>query len=373
MKHESFSARPQQPLRFSSSDFSSQELALGRFRELTADICDVILLGGTEDFHVASTTLHLSGALLLEARSSALRYDRTPAHVARGIDHFQLALYLGGGAEFVASDRVQLQRAGDISLIDMARPSLTREMQAEDGAASILSFVLPRPLLAPLLGQTDGGPAIRIMRHETPYAAMLRDHMLALRRCAPELTHGESRSAVMALAQLVAGGFSDRSQEEASPVATSQENLRERIKVHIEKNLGLPSLGVVQLCRDFSLSRAGLYRLFAPQSPASYIQQRRLHRAFAMLLSPAFRSWRIIDFALEGQFASDATFSRAFSRTFGISPGTARKLSEQKVSGDLPGFGPRLPQPDAEASRWVAQITSAISTRMANGNVKVGS
>lgn len=362
MNEHSVSVLPPQPLRFSSRDFTSPELALERFRELTSDICDVILLGDTKDFHVASTTLHLSGALLLEARSSALRYDRTARHVGRGIDHFQLVLYLGGGAEFVVSDRIHLQRAGDISLINMARPSLTREMQAEDGAARVVSFVLPRPLLAPLLGEADGGPAIRVMRHETPYAAMLRDHMLALRRCALELTHGESQSAVQALAQLVAGGFGGRWQEEASASAASQENLRERIKTYIETHLSVAMLGIEPLCRAFDLSRAGLYRLFAPQSPMSYIQQRRLHRAFAMLLSPAFRTWRIIDIALECQFASDATFTRAFSRQFGISPGAARKLSEQRIMGAPPGSGPPLPQPDAEASRWVGQLTGAIVT-----------
>lgn len=362
MNEQSFSTGPQQPLRFSTSDFSSPELGLERLRELTSDICDVILLGEATGFHVSSTTLHLSGALLLETKSSALRYDRTPRHVARGIDHFQLVLYLGGGAEFLASNRIHLQRAGDISLIDMARPSLTREIQAEDGVTRVLSFVLPRPLLAPLLGEVDGGTAIRIMQHETPYTAMLRDYMLALRRCAAELTHGQSQSAMQALARLVAGGLGNQLDEEEIAGSPSQENLREQIKVHIEKNLGLPSLGVEYLCREFSLSRAGLYRLFAPQSPVSYVQQRRLHRAFAMLLSPAFRSWRIIDFALECQFASDATFTRAFGRQFGISPGAARKLSEQKIAGAPPGSGPSLPQPDAEASRWVAQLTASVVT-----------
>ncbi len=350
-----------QPLRFSTGDFASPAAAYERFCKLTEDICDVIALGNMKDFHVSSTTLHLSGALLLEARSSALRYDRTARHVSRGVDHFQLVTYLGGGAEFVSSDRTYLQRAGDLGLIDMGQPSLTREIQAEDGSTRVLSFVLPRLLLSPLLTANASSPMIRILRRETPYAGMLRDYMLSLRRCALELTHCQSQSAVQSLAQLVAGGFGDRSDiEEASSAA--QETLRTRVNIRIENNLGVASLGIEPLCREFDLSRAGLYRLFAPQSPMSYIQQRRLHRAFAMLISPAFRAWRIIDIALECQFASDATFIRAFRRQFGLSPGEARKIAEQKVLGAPPGSGSPYPQPDAEASRWVAQLTGTVLT-----------
>lgn len=353
----------QQPLRFSSGDFASPDLALERFRQLTEDICDVIVLGETKDFHVSAATLHLSGALLLEARSSALRYDRTPRHVARGIDHFQLVMYLGGGAEYLSSDRSYLQRAGDVSLIDMGQPSLTREMQADDGVTRNISFVLPRALLAPLLSAADSGPTVRIMPREAPYTRMLSDCMLSLRRCALELTHRESQAAVQSLAQLAAGGCDPHWEDDQSPASASQETLRARIKTHIENNLGVASLGVEPLCREFDLSRAGLYRLFAPQSPMSYIHERRLHRAFAMLISPAFRTWRILDIALECQFASDATFTRAFRRQFDLSPGEARKLAEQKVLGAPPGGGPSHPQPDAEASRWVSQLTGAVLAR----------
>lgn len=362
MTLETITSHAPQPLRFCSGDFASPDLAFARFCELTENICDVVTLGDMSDFHVSSTTLHMSGALLIEARSSAMRYDRTERHVAAGIDHFQLVMYVGGGAEFASSNRTHLQRTGDLGLIDMGQPSLTREAQAEDGFSRVLSFVLPRMLLSPLLTADEKITTVRILRRETPYAAILRDYMLALRRGASELTHSESQAAVQSLARLVAGGFGNDSEDERTAISASQETLRTRIKMHIEKNLGIAALGVELLCREFDLSRAGLYRLFAPQSPMNYIQQRRLHRAFAMLISPAFRAWRIIDIALECQFASDATFIRAFRRQFDLSPGEARKLAEQKILGAPPGAGPPHPYPDAEASRWIEQLTGAALT-----------
>ena len=361
MSEQVISGGTQQPLCFSSDDFPSSELALERFRKLAEYICDVILLGELKDFHVSSATLHLGGAVMIEARSSALRYDRTPRHVMLGIDHFQVVMYLRGGAEFVASNRTYLQRAGDIGVIDMGKPSMTREMQGEDGTTQGLSFVMPRAILEPMLGAATNAPTIRIIPREAPYVRMLTDYILSLRRSAAALTHVESQAALNALAQLVAGACNRTLEAEPFTDEISQDSLRARIKTHIEDNIGLPSLGVEALCSEFGLSRAGLYRFFAPQSPISYIQQRRLHRAYAILISPAFRAWRILDVALECQFASDATFIRAFRRQFGLSPGEVRKLAEQKILGAPPGSGPPLPEPDAEASRWISQLTGAIA------------
>lgn len=193
---------------------------------------------------------------------------------------------------------------------------------------------------------------------------MLGEYMLALRRSAAELTHSESQAAVQSLALLVAGASGARPEadevQESTSLSLSHDAPRARIKLHIEHNLGIGSLGVASLCGAFGLSRARLYRLFGPQSPASYIQQRRLHRAFAMLLSPAFRSWRVIDIALECRFSSDATFIRAFRRQFGLSPGEARRLTEQPVPGAPPGIETGHPHPDDEASRWIAQLTGSM-------------
>ncbi len=348
-----------QPLLFDTAAFGSPQQGFARLCELIADICDATILGEAEAFRVVASNLHLGSALLLESRSSALRYNRTAEHIARGLDHFQLVMYLGGGAEFVVGERSFLQRAGDVSLINMSRPHLTREIPGDDGATEVMSFMLPRPLLAPLFAAIDTQPAIVIARRESAFGALIGEHMLALRRVARQLTQAERQAAAQSLAQLAAGGMDQRS-ESAGPVASpSQEALLATIKRHIEDNLGTATLDVASLSRRFALSRASLYRLFAPQSPASYIQQRRLHRAFAILVSPAFRPWRVIDVAIECQFSSDATFIRAFRREFGITPGEARERA-LRITNLPPDDRAPAPHPDAESARWVAELTGAI-------------
>jgi AraC-like DNA-binding protein len=345
-------------VRFSSADFASPKEAYERFCDLGRMISDVTHLGELSEFHISTTTFQLDNAVLVEARSCALRYTRTPAHVAYGVDHYQVVLYLGGGGEFFADDTVTQQRAGDISVINLARPFVVREIQAKDGATSSLNVLLPRLLLAPALADRSAGATISLLSRETPYGRMVGEFLLSLRRSAAELSRSERQAMVQSLAVLIAGGFGSTGFD--TRAAAMKDDLLARVKLHIEHSLSMPSLDVENLCAGFGLSRASLYRLFAPNSPANYIQERRLHRAFAMLLSPAFRSWRIIDIACDCCFSSDATFIRAFRRQFGLSPGEARKLGEQRPRRGVLGADENVPQPDEEALRWVFDLTGTM-------------
>ncbi|QCI68974.1 helix-turn-helix transcriptional regulator [Phreatobacter stygius] len=215
-------------------------------------------------------------------------------------------------------------------------------------------------LLASVFGAAQAIPALAILPRESAFGRLTGEHMLMLRQCAAGLTQAESQAAIQSLVHLAVGGLAGRRDADAPTVAASQEALLSRIRRHVEDNLGAASLTVDSLCLAFELSRASLYRLFTPDSPANYIQKRRLHRAFAMLISPAFRSWRIIDIALECHFSSDATFIRAFRRQFGITPGDARGLAGRTIGGALPGNGGALLRTDDEAIRWVTQLTGAM-------------
>ena len=75
------------------------------------------------------------------------------------------------------------------------------------------------------------------------------------------------------------------------------------------------------------MSRATLYRLFEPLGGvSSYIQERRLARAYAALIHPAHRHRPIYDIAFDCGFASEAHFSRAFRLFFGLPPSELRAM-----------------------------------------------
>ena len=92
------------------------------------------------------------GGLLIDSRSTPVQYERTARHIARsGIDHYQLAMYLDGETEFTAGRRSAHLRAGDVCLIDMAQANSTRMKAGASGVSRVLTLVVPRAGLAPLL------------------------------------------------------------------------------------------------------------------------------------------------------------------------------------------------------------------------------
>lgn len=108
----------------------------------------------------------------------------------------------------------------------------------------------------------------------------------------------------------------------AASVALS---LLSRARLVIEQNLQ-GSITVDDLCRELALSRATLYRLFEPMGGVrAYLQERRLRRSAEDLTSPLHSKRHIYEIAFDWGFGSEAHFSRAFKRRFGVSPSDARQ------------------------------------------------
>jgi AraC-like DNA-binding protein len=88
----------------------------------------------------------------------------------------------------------------------------------------------------------------------------------------------------------------------------------------IEARLGDADVSASGVALALGMSRATLYRLFAPLGGvASQMKQRRLMRAWS-LLSSTSGSPTVSDVACQVGFRSATHFSREFRRLFGISP-----------------------------------------------------
>lgn len=109
---------------------------------------------------------------------------------------------------------------------------------------------------------------------------------------------------------------------------TTHRSAADSLERLIERRLDSPALSVELLCAHCGCSRATVYRLLeAEGGPIRYIRQRRLQRAFQELISGRVPHGRIFALALRHRFASEATFNRAFRRTFGIPPGEVREIA----------------------------------------------
>jgi len=129
----------------------------------------------------------------------------------------------------------------------------------------------------------------------------------------------------------------------------ARQHLREltlsSLKRYVEQHLSSPDLCAAMICAQSGWSRATVYRLFKGEGGVlGYVQRRRLQRAFRELAALGPHR-RILDIALECQFASESTFNRAFRRTFGLPPGAARSLLQQACRGSTIDRGRIVQEP----------------------------
>jgi len=94
----------------------------------------------------------------------------------------------------------------------------------------------------------------------------------------------------------------------------------QHIEYHIEDDLTLDDLARVACLSAFHFSRRFAVSMGMP--PHRYVSQRRLERAMEMIASGELP---LSEIAVRSGFSSQASFSRAFRRTVGLSPGEYRR------------------------------------------------
>ncbi|MHB0771835.1 helix-turn-helix domain-containing protein [Bradyrhizobium sp. 5.13L] len=321
--------------------------ALAHLRAMTVDICEVIPRTAEDEFHVTTVTRMTRNALLIDTRATDQDYDRTPAHVARGVmDHFQITLCVEGEMRFSSGRREVTLRPGDIVLIDMAQPNRTALLGA-GGRTHLMTIVLQRAMLAPRLAHPDAATATLLLS-DNPHARLLASHYGAL--ALPSETDtatGHAEATVEAIADLVAAAAGGTAEIVAGLERAERHLYLTMIKRRIANNLETEALTSEELCRHFHISRATLYRLFEAEGGlAQYVREQRLNLAFRRLISPSAQDGRLIELAVDMRFSSDSTFIRAFRRKFGLPPGELRALAETwlRETGAVPAVDTVLHQ-----------------------------
>lgn len=112
-----------------------------------------------------------------------------------------------------------------------------------------------------------------------------------------------------------------------STAVTQRESLRDRIKQHVMRHLGDPSLSVDDIARALNVSRRHLYNAFAEEADgvAGYVLARRLEACCAALQDPRVAERSITDVAMAFGFGNMAHFSRVFRARTGQSPSEFRQ------------------------------------------------
>ncbi|WP_315721109.1 MULTISPECIES: helix-turn-helix domain-containing protein [unclassified Bradyrhizobium] len=336
-----------------SAEQMDTETNIVAWREATSTFFDVddLAAGEAAPFRADVLSYALGSVLLGSARASGQRFRRSAETIARsGVDHIILQLYVSGGYEGVAGQRPIRVEAGDLCVLDLAQTLETRATAFEN-----VTMVVPRPMFDSRLLQVDDLHGLVLPRGGA-LAPLLARHFGALLDCAPRMSFDECQAVVDGTISLISAYLrGELERRDADRSVTADASLL-RIRQYIESQLSSPELSADAVALHFGLSRASLYRLFAPIGGiADYIRSRRLHRAFFDLAGSGSRGLRVSEVARRWQLGTDAHFTRLFKAAYGITPSAAR---EAAMLG--------LPQlsADAEAdvasplSRWMRGIAA---------------
>jgi AraC-like DNA-binding protein len=219
----------------------------------------------------------------------------------------------------------------------MIRASDVEVRAPPGGRAHCIAIFVPRPLLTPLLA-APGTEHCASLKGHAKATRLLTEAVISMANGSLEQSTAIVRTKTEAFLGLLACGLGSK-QEATVPLRESMRRLAiASAKRFIEQNLDSSQLDVEAVSHRFGLSRATVYRLFeADGGLVSYVQRRRLLRAFDTLVMGRGARRRILDIAVDCHFASDATFNRAFRREFGITPGELRAHANPRI---------------AQASRW---------------------
>lgn len=330
---------------------------LRAYREVTAGTCAISALADPRGFRVQGRVHHLGSTVLAELHSSSLRYLRSARHVVRGAyDHYQITFNLSGHIHYRSGRHSASVRPEDIAILDSAREADAYVHAPDQGSAHALTLFVPRAALAPLLRAPDGGH-LRVVSREQVLARSLRDRLTRMLESIELETPSEVYAAAQDLIGLLAGSFGGGRKRVPAAREATHRSAADSLKRLIERRLSSPALSVELLCAHSGCSRATVYRLFETEGgPMRYIWQRRLERAFRELMTDRYSGRRIAELALADQFASDASFHRAFRRAFGIPPGEVRAIAARSRHTRLASGGRN---DCAQAIDWIKTLGAA--------------
>lgn len=221
---------------------------------------------------------------------------------------FQLA----GEAVIEQDDRQVTLAAGDITLIDAARPCSIVWQQTSRQA----SLLLPRQRVAPT------GEIVTACRLDKSLPMVQLSQRLQLESMGgTALSASESEAALEAIACLLRPVLRQR-----EPTPSRRDKQFQKIIALIDASIQSEHLRPEWLASEMGMSVRSLYRLFADKGlvVAQYIKNRRLDLC-ARALQDVHDDEKLAGIGYRWGFSDHSHFSTAFKQRFGVSPGEYRK------------------------------------------------
>jgi AraC-like DNA-binding protein len=307
-----------------STLFLKSELKSDVWRRLMAPLFDVFPLGAGDGRLEGHLSLHGSGTSLAGISSfNAQRFMRDQRLVlASGLDQYVIQLLLAGQIKSECAGETVEANVGDIIVLDLGK-TMTGIVSRD---ASTVTLIVSRVNLDRATdGQSLHG---KVIRSSESFAGPLRALLLGVHRHGPFAMANEAGvvedTAVFVLSSLL----SRNAEGNASSASTLSTQLRQRILEYVGSRLRDPGMTPDHLMKQFGVSRAHMYRMFAVDGGvAAMIRDQRLNSAYLDLAAANGLSARsITEVAHEYWFSSSNHFLRAFRARFACAPSEIRHM-----------------------------------------------
>lgn len=248
----------------------------------------------------------------------AQSFRRDKDLVAKTPDHFLFHLYNVGGLNGLISGHQATIWPSQVAVIDLGY-----EVDTLAASSDTISLVVPRALLPGIAG-THLPPKLEPERNR-----LLAAHLIGMRERSTTLTEAEIPDVVERTVEFLTVLFgSSRAANliDAPLLDTSYVALAEQA---IRNNLASPNLSPETIANEIGVSRATLYRIFAPYGGIMRSVQERRLLAIRAALSDPLETRRLTKLAADFGFSGKVHFSRSFRARFGI---TASEFRAEQVA-----------------------------------------
>ncbi len=308
--------------RLSTIDLPPQD-SFDLWREITRNTYDLAKPHRLKpELRLAANLWYADDLIISEFSCQANIKWRSDKHIRTdGRPYIKVRRYLKGSASFVSGERAFSLRPGVTYLLDQSKPCT--EISSDNCQ---LNVFVPLSSLSSFYQASD---PIREWTDQTENGAILSAAMDALfeqaRESSSQLPTACATEFCVVLRTLLQGG-SDSVEEGAVRRTRSR-----AIRNEIDRRILQPSLSVEEIVKALPFSRAGLYRHFGDQlGVARYIKQRRMALAFETLSNADTKGTTINEIAGLAGYSSVHSFTKAFSRAFGFTPGQLRGVRQMR-------------------------------------------
>ncbi|HEY0926572.1 helix-turn-helix domain-containing protein [Brevundimonas sp.] len=300
-------------------DAAEQADAAALYRRACAHLFEITLLSPVDRFRNRLEGYNLDGVVFGSCEGVAQRFRRDQRHIsADGSDAIQAVLVLeseGWRADY--DGRLADDGMGSIRLVDMARP-----FDLTTGAFRTLNIMLPRTLLGDA-GRRDLHGLI--ISEDSASGHLLGAHLRKMWEYSDTVTAAEAAGIVTAAAGLIASTIAAHAVQAGPAAPLSERSLLAAARALVDDHLDDPDLTPAILLARLKVSRGQLYRALTPAGGvASFIQTRRLDRAFDAIVGDPEERRTLGEIGYAHGFRSDAHFNRVFRARFGVPPGRLR-------------------------------------------------